>query len=137
MDETKMGALGRMVTEVDGEGPEALAAQEEQAQQEATALSEAKAWAQVPFAVGKLLCMVAPELEPVYSEAACQAWGESVVPVAQKYGWSASVFPEIALAITTAGFAIPSYLVARAKLAALKEAAAAAPRQVKGAADGG
>lgn len=136
MDESKLGALGRMVDEVDGESPDALAAQAEHAEQEATALSEAKAWAQVPFAVGKLLCMLAPELEPVYSEAACQAWGESVVPVAQKYGWSASVFPEIALAITTAGFAIPSYMVIRAKMAAMKEAAAQS-RQVQGAAHGG
>lgn len=137
MDATKMGALEGIVSEVDGEGPEAQAQAQAEAQAQAQAVSEAQAWSQVPFAIGKLVCMVAPELEPVYSQEACEQWGTAMVPVAAKYGWGGpNLLPEVGLLIATATFAIPSYMVVKARLAALKAAQQQRPPADAGVIDG-
>lgn len=131
MDPQKMEALGQLVDEVDANSPEA---QQQRAQEEAQAaaqqvqaISEAEAWAAVPSMVGKLACMVAPELQAIYTPDSCAEWGRSMVPVAQKYGWNGpGQLPELNLAIATAGLAIPTWMVLRVKLAQLKAASKAA-----------
>lgn len=118
-----MAALGGLVTEVDADSPAAQAEQAEAVKAEAKADVEAKAWAVIPLTVGKLVCMIAPELAEIYSDDSCQAWGEAMVPVADKYGWSGpSGLPEMALLIASASFAVPTYFVVGAKLKAMREA---------------
>jgi hypothetical protein len=131
MDPQKMEALGSMVDEVDANSPEAQAQRAaESAQAEAQQLrtvSEAEAWAAVPSMVGKLACMVAPELQAIYTAESCREWGESMVPVAQKYGWNGpGQLPELNLAIASAALAVPTWMVLRLKLAQLKAASKAA-----------
>lgn len=128
-DLDKLGALGALTNEVDGEnGP--TPEQAEAMQAEATAEAEAQAWAMVPAAIGSVLSMFAPELQAVYSQDACKAWGERMVPVAEKYGWNGPTnLPEIGLLIATASMALPTVLVLRAKLAAMREAAEAERRK--------
>ncbi len=127
MDATKMDGLAGLVEEVDGTAPAAQAAAAEQAKAEALAIGEAEAWAVIPTTIGKLACMVVPELSVVYTEASCKEWGQSMVPVAAKYGWGGpSALPELALAISTAGFAVPTFLAVRMRLAQLKAATKAA-----------
>ena len=126
MDPKKLEGLGPLIDEVDGSSPEALAQQQQQQQQQAQQLTDAQAWAAVPMMVGKLACMIAPELAPIYSEENCKEWGASVVPVAEKYGWGGpGALPELSLAISTAGFAVPTFIVVRARLAELRKASEA------------
>ena len=122
MDNDKFAALEAMVGEVDAAGPptpgQALAAQEADAQAVA-----AQEWAAIPAMVGGMLAMLAPELREVYSEAACSSWGTSAAAVAAKHGWaSPAAAPELGLALSTLGLAIPSYLVIRGRLAAARAA---------------
>ncbi|HEV6967424.1 hypothetical protein [Roseateles sp.] len=131
MDAKKLEGLGGFVDEIDAEDPARQAEQQAQEQAEQQAQTEAeksaREWGSIVFMVGRALCMVAPELKAVYTEEACLQWGESVVPVAQKYGWDGpGAVPEIGLAISTLGLAVPSYLVIRVKLAQLKAAREAA-----------
>lgn len=121
-DLEKLEALGSITAEIDASGPP-TPEQVEAEKKEAEAVTEAAAWAQVPMMLGSMLAMIAPELQMVYTEEACNRWGERMVPVAQKYGWNGpSNLPEIGLAIATAGFAIPTVVVVRAKLAQMREA---------------
>lgn len=124
-DLEKLGHLATMTAETDASGPptpEQLEAEKEQAEDE----TEAQAWAQVPMMLGAALSMLAPELQAVYTKEACDAWGVAMVPVAKKYGWNGpSNLPEIGLLITTAGLAVPTIVVVRAKLQQLREANAA------------
>lgn len=121
MDPQQMEALGRVAAEVDGESPQAQQAAAEEQQQQATADAEALAWAVIPTTAGKLLCMFAPELAPIYSADNCAEWGRDMAAVAQKNRWSGpSALPEVSLLISTAGFAVPSYMVIRMKLDAMK-----------------
>jgi hypothetical protein len=135
MDAEKMEALDGLVTEVDGESPEAQAQQQAEVQAQLDADAQARGWGVIMWTVGSALAMVAPELRQVYTDDACLNWGRSVVPVAEKYGWSGPAnVPELGLLISTAGLAVPSYLVIKAKLAAMREAREAAERARKAAA---
>lgn len=122
-DLDKLGALGSLTTEVDAEnGP--TPEQAEAIQAEATAEAQAKAWAVIPMTVGKVLSMFAPELQLVYTAEACQGWGEAMVPVAEKYGWNGpSNLPELGLVISTASLAMPTVVVMKMKIQAMREAA--------------
>lgn len=128
-DLDKLGALGTLTNEVDAEnGP--TPEQAEAMQAEATAEAEAQAWAMIPAAIGSVLSMFAPELQAVYTEDACQRWGERMVPVAEKYGWNGPTnLPEVGLLIATASMALPTVLVLRVKLATMREAAEAERRK--------
>lgn len=121
-DLEKLEALGAVTSEVDANGPptpEQLEAEKQQAEE----VTEAQAWAQVPMMLGGMLAMIAPELQAIYTEENCHRWGERMVPVAQKYGWNGpSNLPEIGLAISTLGMAVPTVIVIRAKLAQMKAA---------------
>lgn len=121
MDANKMEALEGMVSEVDGNSPDAQAEAQAEAKAQTEAIGQAQAWAVVPKMIGKLACMVAPELAQFYTDEACEEWGAAVVPVAEKYGWGGpGAMPEIHLAIASASFAVPTFLVLRAKLQAMK-----------------
>jgi len=137
MDVNKLEGLGSLVDEIDADDPQAKAEEQAkaQAQQQAELDADTKAreWGIVAFTVGRALSMLEPQLLKVYTEDACLDWGRSVVPVAEKYGWDGpGNVPELGLLISTAGLAVPSYLLIRAKLdeiRALRQAAEAAQRQ--------
>lgn len=117
-----MDALEGLVTEVDAEGPATPEQQAEQAKA-ATEETQAREWGMLAFTVGAALSMLAPELKQIYTEEACERWGLSVVPVAEKYGWNGpGNVPEIGLAICTLGLAVPTVLVVRMKLAQIEAA---------------
>lgn len=125
MDMDKMLQLEGHVAEVDALGPVAQAEQAQQAEAAAQAITEGEAWAVIPRTVGSLVCMLAPELQPLYSDERCREWGDAMVPVAQKYGWGGpNVLPELGLIVATGTLAVPTYMVVKAKLAQLKAAAA-------------
>lgn len=132
---------------------------EEQRQAEQSAAQEAAntpepvmdpalAWAQIPKAVGGILAIAMPELEGVYTDAACMKWGQGMSLVAEKYGWDASetmarYAPEMALVMATLPLAIPTVSAFKARRAAAEAAAKstpvtleAAPEQQTGATDG-
>lgn len=120
----RLEALAEMARGVDAENPSAESRQEQAAQAEAISLEDAnaKAWGMVMFTVGGFVQMVAPELKPVYTEDRCFAWGKQAGAVAKKYGWDGpSTMPELALIASTLGFAVPTYLVIKGKLADQKE----------------
>jgi hypothetical protein len=122
MDEQKFTALETLIGEVDGQGP-ATPEQAEAQAAAASAESAAQEWGSLAYMVGGALTMLAPVLSQVYTEDACLRWGKSVVPVSDKYGWgNPSNVPEVGLAISTLGFAVPSVLAIRASLAALRAA---------------
>lgn len=121
MDTEKMQALEGMVRQVDDNSPDAQAQAQAEAQAQTEAIGQAQAWAVVPKMIGKLACMVEPDLAQFYTDEACEEWGAAVVPVAEKYGWGGpGAMPEIHLAIASASFAVPTFLVLRAKLQAMK-----------------
>lgn len=128
-DLEKLGALGSLTNEVDAEnGP--TPEQAEAIQAEADAEAQAKAWAVIPMTVGKVLSMFAPELQLVYTPDACKEWGECMVPVAEKYGWNGpSNLPELGLVISTASLALPTILVVKMKIKAMRETAEAEARK--------
>ncbi len=67
-------------------------------------------WADIPAFVGAGLTELFPELKPVYTDKACQAWGKAAQKVADKYGIDASaVAPEIGLLIMTSAFVLPTW----------------------------
>lgn len=128
-DLDKLGALGSLTNEVDAEnGP--TPEQAEAIQAEASAEAQAKAWAVIPMTVGKVLSMFAPELQLVYTAEACKEWGEAMVPVAEKYGWNGpSNLPELGLIISTASLALPTVVVVKMKIQAMREAAETGARK--------
>jgi hypothetical protein len=130
MDAQKMEALGGLVDEIDATGPEAQAAAQAEAQQQADSEQGAREWGVIAFTIGGALSMLAPELRQVYTEDACLNWGRSVVPVAEKYGWNGPAnVPELGLLIASAGLAVPSFLAIRERMRQLKEARQAAERE--------
>jgi len=115
----QLNALGGMVDEMEAANPsqEHQQAQAEQAAAEAQADMGAKQFGMLMFTIGGFAQMIAPELKPVYSEERCYQWGQQAQAVADKYGWSGpSAMPELALIASTAGFALPTYLVLRSKI---------------------
>lgn len=124
-DLNKLEALAGMTTETDAEhpDPQEQARQAEQAAQASESEAGARAWGMVMFTVGGFAQMLAPELKPVYSEERCFQWGQQAQAVAEKYGWTGpSTLPELALIASTAGFAVPTYLVIRQKVEHAKAA---------------
>lgn len=115
-DMEKLTALGTVAQEVDGEGPPTP--EQQRQEQEATEEErQAREWGAIAFTIGGALSMLAPELRQVYTEAACMRWGESVVPVAKKYGWDGpGKVPELGLLMSTAMLVVPSFFVIKARL---------------------
>lgn len=121
----RLNALGGMTSdfEQDNPTPEQAQAQASQAQAQAAALDGARDWGMMMFALGGLVCMAAPELQPIYSEDRCVTWGKHMHQVSEKYGWgSPSNAPEFGLAAASIGFAVPTYLVLAAKIQEAKAA---------------
>lgn len=120
MDAERLEALGGLVDEADqaaGPTPEQAQQQAEQVAAEAMAEQGAREWGMLAYTIGNTLAMFAPELRQVYSDDACMAWGRSVVPVAEKYGWSGtSKIPELGMALATISLAAPTVLVIRHRL---------------------
>lgn len=120
MDAQRLEALGGLVDEADaaaGPTPEQAQQQAEVVAAEAVAEQGAREWGMLAFTIGNALAMFAPELRQVYSEDACLAWGRSVVPVAEKYGWSGtSKVPELGMALATISLAAPTVIVIRHRL---------------------
>lgn len=130
MDMEKMNGLAALAGDVDADviprTPEEEAA-EEAAAKAADPDTQARAWGVLAYSIGGMLSVLAPELKGVYTEDACLAWGHSVVPVAEKYGWDGpSNVPELGLLLATVPLALPTYFIVRQRLAALKAAKAAA-----------
>lgn len=120
MDAQRLEALGGIVDEADaaaGPTPEQAQQQAEQVAAEESAEQGAREWGMLAYTVGNAFAMFAPELRQVYSEDACMAWGRSVVPVAEKYGWSStSKVPELGLALATISLAAPTVIAIRYRL---------------------
>lgn len=121
-------ALGGMTAEVDKDNPDPAktAAQKEQSDQAQAAadaaLSGAKSWGMLMFTVGGFAQMIAPELRTLYTEERCFDWGQSAYAVAKKYGWDKpDMLPELALAGSTLGFAVPTFLLVRERIKAARE----------------
>lgn len=130
MDATKMEQLGDVIDAVDAESPAGQAEQQAQAQAADAAEHGAREWGMVVYMVGRGLSMIAPELQQVYTDDACMAWGHSMQPVAEKYGWNGpGNVPEIGLVLATASLAVPSYLVIRKRLEVLREEREKAERE--------
>lgn len=116
MDVNRLENLGQITAEADALGGPTPEQVEEQAAQD-DAEKQAREWGLIPFTIGSALAMFAPELRQVYTEDACLQWGHSMVPVAEKYGWSGgSKFPELALLLSTAGLVLPTVFVIRARI---------------------
>lgn len=119
-----LDALDNLVEETDAANPGPEQRQQEQREQEEAEQIEqgAKDWAMVPFMIGGLATMFAPELAPVYTKERCLIWGRHANQVAVKWGWnSPSNMPELGLAACTISFALPTFLVLREKLREMKE----------------
>lgn len=85
--------------------------------------AEAMDWASIPFTLGKFLTMIEPALAPVYAPDKCLAWGKAAHLTAKKHGWSSpSKLPELALALSSLTFAVPSVILIRQRVKVLKEA---------------
>lgn len=115
----RLETLGGMTAETESANPDPARAQAEQA--EATRASEAdisaKQWGMLMYTIGGFCQMIAPELRQVYTEERCFQWGQSANLVAEKYGWNGpSSMPELALIASTAGFAVPTYLLMKANI---------------------
>lgn len=101
--------------------------------------SEAEEWAALPQMFGAALAIGLPELQAVYTPEACRAWGESMVPVARKYGWDAAAIMGVEMGLLAASLpfivgTVGAIKARRAKDAMKpdKEAAKAAAQSVPG-----
>ena len=115
----KLEALGKMTEETENANPSQADQQAEQAEQTKASAADlsAKQWGMLMYTIGGFAQMIAPELKAVYSEDRCFAWGQQATAVAEKYGWNGpSNMPELALLASTAGFAIPTYLLMKASI---------------------
>jgi hypothetical protein len=140
VDTTKLESLGDIVGEADaiatGAPTPEQQAQAAAAQAEQLAEDSAREWGVIAYTIGTALAVLAPELRNVYTEEACFAWGRSMVPVAQKYGFDGpGNVPELGLLISTMSLGVPTALVLRAKIAALRSAPGADPDRTAGATD--
>lgn len=121
----RLEQLARMTQEADAANPSAE--QQQQAAQAQATISEAeisaRQWGMLMFTIGGFCQMIAPELRQVYTEDRCFSWGQQANAVAEKYGWNGpSAMPELALIASTAGFAIPTYMVLKQRLQQAKAA---------------
>lgn len=115
----RLEALAGMTAATEDENPDP--AQQQAAAAEQAHASEqdaaAKQWGMLMYTIGGFAQMIAPELKQVYSEERCFAWGQQCNHVAEKYGWNGpSAMPELALIASTAGFAVPTYFLIKAKV---------------------
>ena len=83
--------------------------------QDAPAIDPALAWAQLPKMFGGIISMALPELDKVYTDDKCYAWGAAMSSVAEKHGWDAAETmarfgPEIALTVATLPLVVPTVL---------------------------
>jgi hypothetical protein len=120
MDAQKMEGLAGIVDEADGAaGPTPEQAQQQQQIDDTE--QQAREWGMLAYMIGGALAMVAPEVKQIYTDDACLAWGRSVVPVAEKYGFTGpSKVPELGLLLATASLAVPTVLVIRHRLKTLQ-----------------
>ena len=115
MNVERLEALAGVVDEADAlGGPTPEQAQQQQEAEDDDA--QAREWGMIPYTVGSALAMFVPELRHVYTEDRCLAWGRSVVPVANKYGWNAGGVPELGLLLSTAGLVLPTVFLIRKRL---------------------
>lgn len=126
MDQDKLESLAVAIDEIDEAVTPKTPEQIAQAEADAKAADpdvQAKSWGMMAYTIGGMLALLAPELKAVYTEDACLAWGTAMVPVAEKYGWDGpSNVPELGLVMATLPLALPSYLLIRQRIAALKAA---------------
>lgn len=117
----RLEALGGMTAETESANPDPARAQAEQAEQAKASAADlsAKQWGMLMYTIGGMCQMIAPDLRHVYTEERCFQWGQSANAVAEKYGWNGpSSMPEIALIASTAGFAVPTWLLMKANIKA-------------------
>ena len=100
-------------------------------------IDQAAIWAQIPAALGGILAIAMPELAAVYTPDKCQAWGQGMAAVADKYGWDAAesvgrFAPEISLVVVSIPLVIPTISAVKAFKA--KADAKAKEVQISGAA---
>jgi len=82
----------------------------------------AREWSEIPAAVGAGLSLALPELAPVYSDAACLAWGEAMVPIAERYGWHpGKAWPWLRLLNASGALLVPTALAFRARIKAAQQ----------------
>lgn len=120
-------ALAGMARETDEANPSQEQQQEQQQQQQQATADEqgAREWGLIPYSIGGLLTMLEPALKEVYTEERCLTWGKHAHGVAKKYGWDGpSNLPEFALVLSTAGFAVPSFFLIRARLEQMRQGGA-------------
>lgn len=119
-------AILHQARDVDGAADEIVSGPKPEQAQVTEVLDPVAAWAEIPAAIGGLLAMAAPELQPVYNEKACRAWGEAMHRLAVKRGWSTEGMPpEVSVALVTLGFAVPTVAVIKVKRAQAQAAARA------------
>jgi hypothetical protein len=87
---------------------------------ESPGVSDAEKWARYPMIFGMIVARAMPELAEHYSEAACNAWGAAMEPIARRHGWNPDgVLGEWgALAVATYGFVGPTLAAVQARRAA-------------------
>ena len=121
----RLEALGKLTQDFESDNPTPEQEQAQAGEQQAQASAEdgARDWGILMFTVGGLVCMVAPELRPIYTDDRCYAWGQQMQLVGEKYGWNApSNSPELGLIASTIGFAVPTFMVLRQKIAEARAA---------------
>lgn len=101
----------------------------------AAQLTPAESWSQVPAIFGRVLGRFFPEINAIYTEQANMEWGAAMVPIAERYGWTADKFlewlgPWFMLAMASEQLATPTFQALAARVRAAKEQAAqqAAPK---------
>ena len=123
-DTAKLEALGGMTQgfEKDNPSPDQAAKQQQAAQ--VTVLNDqgAREWGVMLFSIGGMICMIAPELKPVYSEDRCYQWGQHMQNVCQKHGWSSpKSSPEFGLLMASVTFLLPTITVLPSKIKEAKQ----------------
>jgi hypothetical protein len=119
-----LDALGGMTKQLDGANPSPEDQKRAEAEKEkAKAENGAREWAQIPRMLGGLVCMIEPQLGQFYTASACLEWGKAAHATASKYEWKApDNLPELALVSSTIGFALPTFLLVRARIQQLRQA---------------
>ncbi len=119
--------LAALTAAAEADAPAALADETPAAPQ----IDPAEQWAIIPAMIGSALQISMPELGKVYTPEACRNWGAAMVPVADKYGWSADVLGGPELGLVAASF--PLLLGTVAAVNARKAQIAAAAHKPAGA----
>lgn len=120
-------ALGGLTQATDAANPtpEQQQAEAQKATQAAEADKSAIEWGRIMYTVGGFACLIEPALKKVYTEEACMDWGRHAHVVAKKHGWDApNKVPELALIVSTFGFAMPTFFMIRERIRAIKEGTA-------------